>query len=234
MNKKISQELENLINVQRINKKHIFNINFDEYISDINNHKVFFEKTDIMADEYVDFMKNSSYFTPSKKPICSAQYILYLNYKINNKEYYYDLMYEEESDDYPVIYYSEYTLLKDYENKDIKVFLYKENEIIKHPIIYCFHTGVKLGAFKKILDLITLDSSHKEELLIKSFNFLNNGKFDYLIFSKNNYDNYLSKCKDDDKKEFINLIVEKLKNYSGDFINKKDIPSNIFFNLITL
>ena len=129
MNKKISQELENLINVQRINKKNIFNINFDEYISDINNHKVFFEKTDIMADEYVDFMKNSSYFTPSKQPICSAQYILYLNYKIDNKEYYYDLMYEEGSYDYPVIYYSKYTLLKDYVNKECHGLNFKEGEV---------------------------------------------------------------------------------------------------------
>lgn len=239
MNRKISQELANLIDVQNYNKNGLTKTNYlfklDEYIADIYNHKNFFENTDIKSDEYVEFMTNSSYFTPSKNPLCSAQYILYLNYKIDNKEYYYDLMYDDDPfNNYPDVAFAEYTFLKDFENKDIKIFLYKKDNIINYPIISMFYRNKLLNEFKDLFDKMFLDSNYKKEMLLKSLDILNDEAYEYLIFSKDNYNAYLNRCKDNEKKDFKNLIISKLKNYKGTFINKKDIPSDIFFNLMTL
>ncbi len=208
------------------------------------------ENVPILSDQ-ISILKDSLY----KK----QKYIFYTNKEIKNMKYYYEIIYStnglfeyhdiltdggRNAGPIGIIGLAKYTLIKDKNGKNIRVFKYSENfddpnlgfidkDILKLVITFPEESFKTMANF--ILKYIKKDSE-KINILNKIANSSTDECYSAFIFDKNSYD--IDKDFEDPER-FKKILKETIVNFIKDkninlvsFLNKEDIPFNLDFHLM--
>ncbi len=212
------------------------------------------ENVPILSDQ-ISILKDSLYNYKKQK------YIFYTNKEIKNMKYYYEIIYSENycidyynavvdlcgdkhDDPVEIIGLAKYTLIKDKNGKNIRVFVYPENDsninqgfinkdILKLVMTFPEENINEMANF--ILKYIEKDSE-KINFLNKIANEPCNECYSAFIFDKNSYD--LDKDFEDSER-FKRILKETIVNFTKNkeinlvsFVNKEDVPFNLDFHLM--
>lgn len=236
-------QIEDTFDSNVINK---FKIKYCRADDLIENVPILFDQINILKDSIYNY-KKQKYFFYTNKEIKNMKYYYEIIYSTNNELFeYHDLLTDggEDSDPIGIIGLAKYTLIKDKNGKNIRVFKYSENldepnlGFIDKDILKLIITFPDLN-FKEtanfILKYIKKDSE-KINILNKIANSSTDECYSAFIFDKNSYD--LDKDFEDPER-FKRILKETIVNFTKNkeinlvsFVNKEDVPFNLDFHLM--